>query len=54
MAQKALLFYDLEIYQIVLKEQLVFKAFERAIKTWRPEACPCRHCHVFIQNIGFL
>ena len=28
--------------------------FKRLIKTWKPEACPCRLCKMYFANIGFI
>ena len=28
--------------------------FERKIKVWRPEGCPCRLCKTYISGVGFL
>ena len=28
--------------------------FENAIKTWKPDNCPCKLCKVFIESVRFL
>ena len=28
--------------------------FERLIKVWKPEACPCRMCEKYLANIAFV
>ena len=28
--------------------------FKKAIKTWKPDNCPCRLCKVYIERVGFL
>ena len=28
--------------------------FEKEIKTWKPDNCPCRLCKVYIESVGFL
>ena len=30
------------------------EAFKMQIKKWKPENCPCRHCKVYVQNVGFV
>ena len=29
-------------------------AFEKLIKKWQPENCPCMLCESYIQNLGFI
>ena len=35
-----------------LKEIDSLKSFEKAIRNWKPESCPCRLCKIYIQNVG--
>ena len=37
-----------------LKEVSELDEFEKAIKQWKHEDCPCKLCRVFVQNVGFL
>ena len=37
-----------------LKEISDSHKYEKAIKQWKPEDCPCRLCKVFVQIVGFL
>ena len=37
-----------------LKELLSLSAFEKPIKKWKPQNCPCRLSKKCIQNFGFI
>ena len=28
--------------------------FQKEIKTWKPDTCPCRLCKVYIKRVGFV
>ena len=28
--------------------------FQKEIKTWKPDNCPCRMCKVYFESVGFL
>ena len=32
----------------------VTRSFKTAIKSWKPEKCPCRLCRIYIHNVGFI
>ena len=37
-----------------LKNKESVDSFKTAIKTWKPDRCPCRICKTYLQNIGYL
>ena len=37
-----------------LKNKEPVDSFKTAIKTWKPNRCPCRICKTYLQNIGYL
>ena len=37
-----------------LKNKESFDSFKIAIKTWKPDRCPCRICKTYSQNTGYL
>ena len=43
-----------EIIQTHPKELDTIDKFKIAIKQWKPESCPCKPCHVYLQNIGYI
>ena len=43
---------------IILRDRLKTidsqEAFKAAIKSWKPEKCPCRLCRIYIHNVNFI
>ena len=37
-----------------LKNKELVDSFKTAIKTWRPDRCPCQICKTYLQNTGYL
>ena len=37
-----------------LKNKEAVDSFKTAIKTWKPDRCPCRICKTYLQNTGYL
>ena len=46
-----------KIWELVpseIKEKTSLNAFKNAIKTWKPQNCPCRLCKKYIAGVGFI
>ena len=46
-----------KIWELLLgdmKNLSSLKAFKKAIKPWKPHACPCRLCTSYIYQVGFV
>ena len=46
-----------KIWELVpsdMKNLSTLKAFKKAIKQWKPNACPCRLCRTYIYQVGFV
>ena len=37
-----------------MKDLKALSIFKNQIKKWRPKACPCRLCKVYVAQVGFL
>ena len=37
-----------------IKSESCFETFKRKIKRWRPSACPCKLCKIYLQRIGYI
>ena len=37
-----------------IKEIENLTKFENAIKKWKPDACPCRLCQIYIGGLGYI
>ena len=47
----------LEIWELVpsdMKNLSTLTTFKKAIKQWKPNACPCRLCRTYIYQVGFV
>ena len=54
---ESLSFLGPKIWELVpedTKQSESLKIFKNNIKKWVPSRCPCRLCHIYLQNIGFL
>ena len=38
----------------IIKNCKCLQEFQKLIKLWKPEACPCRMCKKYFANIGFI
>ena len=46
-----------KIWELVasdMKNLSTLTAFKKAIKQWKPHACPCRLCRTYIYQVGFV
>ena len=46
-----------KIWELVPSDMKNFSsltAFKKAIKQWKPDACPCRICRTYIYQVGFV
>ena len=37
-----------------IKRCKTLNSFRHSIKNWKPTACPCRLCKLYISNVGFI
>ena len=44
----------LELVPNDMKNLSLLTAFKKAIKQWKPHACPCRLCRTYIYQVGFV
>ena len=50
-------YLDPKIWELVpnnIKYSNSLSEFKKLIKSWKPEACPCRLCQTYIAQVGFI
>ena len=45
-----------KVWSIVPKDfiTLPFSKFKKAIRSWKPDKCPCRLCKQYVKGLGFI
>ena len=50
-------YLGLKIWELVpnnIKYSSSLNKFKKLIKSWKPEACPCRLCKIYITQVGLI